>query len=142
MKIRPEDKREIVIQRLDEFGREARAPALLPLDACASPATSGKIFPAPAPPRQGRWWEMVGDGGRILTSVVDRGALRAEQMTTKEAWRKLNHNFHGKKPGAKKVEKRRKQFEEEMRLKKINAGEQSVEQMQKAPPPPPPPGPP
>ena len=34
MKIRPEDKREIVIQRLDEFGREARAPALLPLDAC------------------------------------------------------------------------------------------------------------
>ena len=52
-------------------------------------------------------------------------------MTTKEAWRHLNHNFHGKKPGARKVEKRKRQFEEEVRLKKMNVGDQAVDQMKK-----------
>eukprot|EP00960_Hanusia_phi_P059651 764242-Hanusia_phi.AAC.2 len=63
--------------------------------------------------------------------VITRLDEFGRPMTIKEAWRQLNHNFHGKKPGAKKTEKRKRQFEEEMKMKKMNSGEASVEQMKK-----------
>ena len=63
--------------------------------------------------------------------VISRLDEFGREMTTKEAWRHLNHNFHGKKPGARKVEKRKRQFEEEVRLKKMNVGDQAVDQMKK-----------
>lgn len=39
-------------------------------------------------------------------------------MTTKEAWRQLNHAFHGKAPGAKAQERRKKQYLEELKVVK------------------------
>merc|ERR1719199_1973489 len=73
------------------------------------------------------WADKINDqqmrslGAQKKDIVISRLDEFGREMTTKEAWRHLNHNFHGKKPGARKVEKRKRQFEEEMRLKKLNA---------------------
>lgn len=52
-------------------------------------------------------------------------------MTPKEAFRKLSHKFHGKGPGKMKQEKRQKQFQEELKLKQMNAGDTPLMSMEK-----------
>lgn len=52
-------------------------------------------------------------------------------MTPKEAFRKLSHKFHGKGPGKMKQEKRQKQFQEELKLKQMNAGDTPLMAMEK-----------
>lgn len=54
-----------------------------------------------------------------------------KQMTPKEAFRKLSHKFHGKGPGKMKQEKRQKQFQEELKLKQMNAGDTPLMAMEK-----------
>jgi len=44
-------------------------------------------------------------------------------MTQKEAWRRINYNFHGIAPGRKRVEKRMKQYEEERRIQAAAASD-------------------
>ncbi|KAL5711368.1 hypothetical protein ACHQM5_021832 [Ranunculus cassubicifolius] len=53
-------------------------------------------------------------------------------MTPKEAFRLISHKFHGKGPGKGKLEKRMKQYEEEMKLKQMKNSDtpsHSVERM-------------
>lgn len=57
------------------------------------------------------------------------------QMTPKEAFRKLSHAFHGKEPGKMKKEKRIKQAQEELKMKKMKNSDtpsHSVERMREA----------
>lgn len=56
-------------------------------------------------------------------------------MTPKEAFRKLSHAFHGKEPGKMKKEKRIKQAQEELKMKKMKNSDTpslSVERMREA----------
>lgn len=53
-------------------------------------------------------------------------------MTPKEAFRLISHKFHGKGPGKTKLEKRQKQYQEEMKLKQMKNSDtpsHSVERM-------------
>eukprot|EP00252_Welwitschia_mirabilis_P011776 TRINITY_DN261_c0_g1_i1.p1 TRINITY_DN261_c0_g1~~TRINITY_DN261_c0_g1_i1.p1 ORF type:complete len:1135 (+),score=425.73 TRINITY_DN261_c0_g1_i1:3053-6457(+) len=52
-------------------------------------------------------------------------------MTPKEAFRKLSHIFHGKGPGKMKQEKRMKQYQEELKLKKMTTGDTPMMSMEK-----------
>ncbi|EPQ27697.1 uncharacterized protein PFL1_04835 [Pseudozyma flocculosa PF-1] len=45
------------------------------------------------------------------------------QLTPHEAWKQLSHVFHGKKPGAKKIEKRLKKIEDEKKRQRASAGD-------------------
>jgi len=57
------------------------------------------------------------------------------QLTPKEAFRLLSHKFHGKGPGKMKLEKRMKQYHDELKLKQMTSSEalpQSVERMREA----------
>ncbi|GER41757.1 U4/U6.U5 tri-snRNP-associated protein [Striga asiatica] len=56
-------------------------------------------------------------------------------LTPKEAFRQLSHKFHGKEPGKMKQEKRMRQYEEELRVKRMKNSDtpsQSVERMREA----------
>ncbi|CAA7394074.1 unnamed protein product [Spirodela intermedia] len=56
-------------------------------------------------------------------------------MTPKEAFRMLSHKFHGKGPGKAKLEKRMKQYQEDLKLKQMKASDtpsMSVERMREA----------
>ncbi|XP_077253263.1 SART-1 family [Tasmannia lanceolata] len=56
-------------------------------------------------------------------------------MTPKEAFRMISHKFHGKGPGKMKLEKRMKQYHEELKLKQMKASDtpsQSMERMREA----------
>ncbi|PWZ02037.1 hypothetical protein BCV70DRAFT_198315 [Testicularia cyperi] len=44
-------------------------------------------------------------------------------LTSKEAWKRLSHTFHGKQPGTKKQEKRLRKIEEERAREKMQAGD-------------------
>jgi U4/U6.U5 tri-snRNP-associated protein 1 len=52
-------------------------------------------------------------------------------MTPKEAWRELNHHFHGMYPSKNKKEKEFKQFMEEKKLKQMNSGDTPAGSVQK-----------
>lgn len=52
-------------------------------------------------------------------------------MTPKEAWRELNHHFHGMYPSKNKKEKEFKQFMEEKKLKQMNPGDTPAGSVQK-----------
>ncbi|KAL9262530.1 SART-1 family protein DOT2-like protein [Drosera capensis] len=56
-------------------------------------------------------------------------------LTPKEAFRLLSHKFHGKAPGKMKLEKRQKQYHDELKLKQMKNSDtpsQSVERMREA----------
>lgn len=51
-----------------------------------------------------------------LEYLDDKGRV----LTPKEAFRQISHRFHGKRPGKNKLEKRAKQYEEEVKRKLMN----------------------
>ncbi|KAL9269193.1 SART-1 family protein DOT2-like protein [Drosera capensis] len=56
-------------------------------------------------------------------------------LTPKEAFRLISHKFHGKAPGKMKLEKRQKQYQDELKLKQMKNSDtpsQSVERMREA----------
>ncbi len=56
-------------------------------------------------------------------------------MTPKEAFRELSYRFHGKRPGKKKQEKRRKRIQRELKMKQMvysDGPSRSVERMWEA----------
>jgi U4/U6.U5 tri-snRNP-associated protein 1 len=63
--------------------------------------------------------------------ILDRVDEFGRTMTPKEAFRKLSHKFHGKGPGKMKQEKKMKQYEEEMKLKQMSAGDTPLLSMEK-----------
>lgn len=63
--------------------------------------------------------------------LLDRLDEFGRVMTPKEAFRKLSHKFHGKGPGKMKQEKRMKQYQEELKLKKMNSGDTPLMSMEK-----------
>uniref|UniRef100_A0A7S0XVM7 U4/U6.U5 tri-snRNP-associated protein 1 n=1 Tax=Hemiselmis andersenii TaxID=464988 RepID=A0A7S0XVM7_HEMAN len=75
--------------------------------------------------------KFTGQRGEKKEIEIQRLDEFGRPMTTKEAWRHLNHAFHGKAPGVKQQVKRKKQYLEEMKVKKTNAGEHAVQQMEK-----------
>lgn len=52
-------------------------------------------------------------------------------MTPKEAFRWLSYKFHGKGPGKTKQEKRLKQFQEELKMKRMAAGDTPLKAMER-----------
>ncbi|KAH9288466.1 hypothetical protein KI387_032583 [Taxus chinensis] len=63
--------------------------------------------------------------------LLDRLDEFGRVMTPKEAFRKLSHKFHGKGPGKMKQEKRMKQYQEELKLKKMTTGDTPLMSMEK-----------
>ena len=68
---------------------------------------------------------------KLLTSKI----LCFPQLTPKEAFRLISHKFHGKGPGKMKQEKRMRQYQEELKVKKMKNSDTpslSVERMREA----------
>lgn len=68
---------------------------------------------------------------RQLCIIIEILYVGLPQMTPKEAFRKLSHKFHGKGPGKMKQEKKQKQFQEELKLKQMNAGDTPLKSMER-----------
>ncbi|GAB2272039.1 ESCRT II complex subunit Dot2 [Dionaea muscipula] len=63
---------------------------------------------------------------------IERRDEYGRSLTPKEAFRLLSHKFHGKTPGKMKLEKRQKQYQDELKLKRMKNSDtpsQSVERM-------------
>ncbi|XP_071690595.1 SART-1 family protein DOT2-like [Rutidosis leptorrhynchoides] len=78
----------------------------------------------------------------IVNENDDKKEIRIERtdeygriLTPKEAYRLLSHRFHGKGPGKRKQEKRRRQYDKELKVKQMNNSDtpsMSVERMKEA----------
>lgn len=74
-----------------------------------------------------------GDGQKEIR--LERTDEYGRILTPKEAFRLLSHKFHGKGPGKMKQEKRMRQYEEELKVKRMKNSDtpsQSVERMREA----------
>ncbi|KAL5977092.1 hypothetical protein ACLOJK_021434 [Asimina triloba] len=75
------------------------------------------------------------DEDRTKEIRIERTDEFGRIMTPKEAFRMISHKFHGKGPGKMKLEKRQKQFFEELKLKQMKASDTpllSMERMREA----------
>ncbi|KAJ7954883.1 SART-1 family protein [Quillaja saponaria] len=83
-------------------------------------------------PKDTRSSSLVDNKKEIL---IERRDEFGRLMTPKEAFRMISHKFHGKGPGKMKLEKRMKQFQQELKLKQMKSSDTpslSVERMREA----------